>query len=148
MNGECNATNVQGKNYNLHKLQGGRAPVPHSWWRHCSSVWALMAQSSANSISRRMVSITIGRRSETVIMLNTPPSIRGDNLGTESPSRRRGSLQQIVRRVVAKCTALFNSICEAKHIGEGREPGLAYEAVWWRLWICRGSQFLSYLPSP
>jgi len=23
MNGECNATNVQGKNYNLHKLQGG-----------------------------------------------------------------------------------------------------------------------------
>ena len=30
MNGECNATNVQGKNYNLHKLQGGaRAPVPH-----------------------------------------------------------------------------------------------------------------------
>ena len=36
MNGECNATNVQGKNYNLHKLQGGgaRAPVPHSWWRH------------------------------------------------------------------------------------------------------------------
>ena len=32
MNGECNATNVQGKNYNLHKLQGGgaRAPVPHS----------------------------------------------------------------------------------------------------------------------
>jgi len=36
MNGECNATNVQGKNYNLHKLQGGaRAPVPHSWWRHC-----------------------------------------------------------------------------------------------------------------
>ena len=39
MNGECNATNVQGKNYNLHKLQGGgaRAPVPHSWWRHCLS---------------------------------------------------------------------------------------------------------------
>ena len=23
MNGECNATKVQGKNYNLHKLQGG-----------------------------------------------------------------------------------------------------------------------------
>ena len=23
MNGECNATNVQGKNYNLHKLRGG-----------------------------------------------------------------------------------------------------------------------------
>ena len=26
MNGECNATNVQGKNYNLHKLQGGHVP--------------------------------------------------------------------------------------------------------------------------
>jgi len=26
MNGECNATNVQGKNYNLHKLQGGHLP--------------------------------------------------------------------------------------------------------------------------
>jgi len=26
MNGECNATNVQGKNYNLHKLQGGTCP--------------------------------------------------------------------------------------------------------------------------
>jgi len=31
MNGECklcNATNVQGKNYNLHKLQGGGEHVP------------------------------------------------------------------------------------------------------------------------
>jgi len=28
MNGECNATNVQGKNYNLHKLQGGGGHVP------------------------------------------------------------------------------------------------------------------------
>ena len=26
MNGESNATNVQGKNYNLHKLQGGHVP--------------------------------------------------------------------------------------------------------------------------
>ena len=25
---ECNATNVQGKNYNLHKLQGGGARAP------------------------------------------------------------------------------------------------------------------------
>ena len=24
---ECNATNVQGKNYNLHKLQGGTCPI-------------------------------------------------------------------------------------------------------------------------
>ena len=41
MNGECNATNVQGKNYNLHKLQGGgaRAPVPRNWWRHCFYIW-------------------------------------------------------------------------------------------------------------
>ena len=74
-----------------------------------SSMWALMAQSSANSSSRRMVSITIGHRSETIIRSNTPPSIRGRryNLGTEYPSRHRGSLQQIVRRVAAKCAALF-----------------------------------------
>jgi len=45
MNGECNATNVQGKQYNLHKLQGGaRAPVPHSWWRHWSDtyIWRML----------------------------------------------------------------------------------------------------------